>query len=154
MRQFKLFSSTEQDLYEINVVQFQVEKCIMTVLSETLLPNSPRGVTYDIATRGCAYEEPNPDPKICRVHQTAFPKFQCMMPISYPNLWVPNFILETRVPSTLAQNVLYKLRNDFKPNWCTLARDLEQQNPQNGSLIKNLTEKYGKFLGKNSFPKI
>ena len=59
-------------------------------------------------------------------------KFSCMMPISYPKIWVPNFVFKTRIPLTLAQNVLGKLRNNFKPNQCTLARDLEQQNPNTG----------------------
>ena len=41
------------------------------------------------------------------------------------------FPFKTRIPSTFAQNVLDDLRNDFKPNWCALARNLEQQSPQN-----------------------
>ena len=77
-----------------------------------------------------------------------------MMRISYTKIWVPNFVYKSRIPSTLAQNVLYELRNGFKPNYCTLAGDLEQENPKTGVYEKSLTQKDGKLLGKCSYPKI
>ena len=77
------------------------------------------------------------------------------MPIFYLKIWVPNFFFKTDIPSTLTQNVLYKFRNDFKSNQCTVDRDLEQQNPQNGSTAEKLSpKKHGKLLGKISYPKI
>ena len=63
------------------------------------------------------------------------------------------FCFKTRIPSTLAQNDLYELRNDFKPNYSTLARDLSSRTPKMES-EKNLTQKHGKLLGKISYPKI
>ena len=70
-----------------------------------------------------------------------------MMPISYPTLWVPNFVFKTRIPLTLAQNVLYKLRIDFKPKCYTLAEGFEQQDSKTPECTKKLTQKDGKLLG-------
>ena len=71
-------------------------------------------VTYVIGTRGCAYDGPNPDPKIW-VHQNCISEFYCMILISYPKR-VPSLAFKTKILSTHAQNVLYELRNYFKPN--------------------------------------
>ena len=84
------------------------------------------GVTCHIGTRECVYEGSNPDPKIWVPSKTVF-----RILVHDANLLPKNMdvkLCETRIPSTLAQNVLCKLRNDSKPNWCPFVKGLEQQN--------------------------
>ena len=33
-----------------------------------------------------------------------------------PKIWVPDFVFKTKIPSELAQNVLYKVIDEFKPS--------------------------------------
>ena len=107
---------------------------------------TPQGLLTFDGGGGSAYEGSNRNPKIW-VLKTVFLKFwSMMMPISQPKIWVPNFVFKIRIPSTLAQNVLHKFRNDFKPNQYTLSRDLEQQNPTKWESVKKFSPKTWEIL--------
>ena len=80
-----------------------------------MLKISPGGLLMTLVYVRYAYEGSNSDSKIW-VYQNCISEFQSMMPIPYPKIWVPNCVFKTRILSPLAQNVLYQLRNDFKPN--------------------------------------
>ena len=60
------------------------------------------------------YRGANEGPKIW-VHQNCISEFKCMMPFSYPKIWVPD-LLKPGCHQHLLRKVPCKLRNDFQPN--------------------------------------